>query len=101
MDEFGPYNFKYPALFLRRVDGNTYTFALFGPFGNWKAKGGKGFNLMSQKRGSLPASLVLEANEHAEQLEVELEFIGEAFVDAFGIHQPKGKAVKLYWKNQR
>ncbi len=98
LDQYGPYNFKYPALFLRKVEGNIYTFAIFGPFGNWKAIGGEGFKMMSQKRGSLPATLVLEAEENATALLIELEYLGHAFVDAFGVYHKKGKPIKLIWR---
>jgi parallel beta-helix repeat protein len=98
MGEFGPYNFKYPALWLRKIESNTYTFVVFGPFGNWKAVGGEGFKIMSQKTGSVPATLVLEAEDFATNLSVELEFLGDAFTDEFGLEHRKGKPVKLSWK---
>ncbi len=98
--EFGPYNFQYPALWLRAIDGNTFTFAVFGPFGNWKAVGGKGFKMMSQKRGSTPATLVLEAEENAEELSIELEYLGPAFINKFGLPHAKGKPVSLTWTSK-
>lgn len=100
MDDFGPYNFKYPKLILRSIEADRYTFAIFGPFGNWKAIGGKGFKLMSQKTGTIPATLVLEKEKNASTLSVDLEYLGPEFVDAFGRYYKKGFPYKLKWENK-
>lgn len=98
LGKYGPYDFKSPALWLRKIEGQTYTFVVFGPFGNWKAIGGNGFDLMSQKQGSIPATLVLEATNSQGDRFVELEYIGSAFTDQFGVYQKKGKPIRLKWQ---
>ena len=60
VDEWGPYNFQYPAIWLRNVENGLFTFVLFGPKGNWKTVGGEGFKSISQKTGTMPATLVAE-----------------------------------------
>jgi len=97
MDDYGPYNFQYPALFLRKVESQVYTFAIFGPPGNWKAIGGTGFKMMSRKRGAIPATLVLEAIPEEQERSVAIEYIGPGFTDRFGIANKKGKILKLNW----
>ena len=42
VNEWGPYDFKYPVIWLREIKDNKYTFLLLGPQGNWKSVGGKG-----------------------------------------------------------
>ncbi len=101
MDQYGPYNFQYPKLILRNIENNIYTFAIFGPFGNWKAKGGTGFKMMSQKQGAIPATLVLEAEENGKELSVELEYIGPAYTDQFGVFHKKGKPYKMIWNEKK
>lgn len=98
MDGYGPYNFDYPKLLLRKKEEGLYTFAIFGPPGNWEAKGGEGFKRMSLKRGAIPATLVLQADSTASKKVVELEYIGPSFKDAFGRTVAKGEPVKLKWQ---
>jgi hypothetical protein len=99
MDDYGPYDFSYPHLEPRGFDPNgNYLFTIFGPPGNWEAKGGKGFKRMSLKRGTIPATLVLEIDSISGiEKAIELEYIGPAFTDTFGKLVEKGKPFSLYW----
>ncbi|MDV7398475.1 hypothetical protein RZS08_44125, partial [Arthrospira platensis SPKY1] len=85
MDEWGPYNFSYPSVWLRAIDGDRYTFLLLGPAGNWKLEGGKGWRSVNQKTGSFPATLVAEKEPGAQVLELDLIYLGPAFTDPFGL----------------
>ncbi len=39
VNEWGPYNFAYPSVWLREIQADsTYVFLLMGPQGNWKAR---------------------------------------------------------------
>ncbi|RMF23466.1 MAG: hypothetical protein D6765_13090, partial [Bacteroidetes bacterium] len=97
VDEWGPYNFAYPSIWLRRIEGETYTFLLLGPHGNWKVTGGEGWTYLSLKTGTFPATLVATKNAAAEELSLELEFIGEAFTDRFGTLVPRGTAYPFHF----
>lgn len=98
MDEWGPYNFQYPAIWLRSIEATQYTFALFGPLGNWKLVGGKGFKSVSKKTGAIPATIVFEKEPSADRLSIELEYIGSSFTTPFGTTWGKGKIYPLKWK---
>ena len=90
--EWGPYNFQYPSVWLRRIEGDKYTFALFGPEGNWKVVGGMGFTSFSRKSGAMPATLVAtKGGADKPHLSIELEFIGTSFKDQLGNEFEKGR----------
>ena len=97
VNEWGPYNFQYPAIWLRSKNEGNYTFALFGPEGNWKIVGGAGFKSISQKTGTMPATLVAQVDSTAHDQSIELEFIGEKFTTQFGDQNERGKAFEFGW----
>ncbi len=98
MDDYGPYNFDYPFICTRDQSGEMHTLAIFGPFGNFKVTGVKGLKSTSKKRGALPVTLVLSSKADAQQIELEAEYIGSAFTDAYGVQHKKGIPVKLFWQ---
>ena len=99
-DEWGLYNFKYPAIWLREINDNKYTFAIFGPEGNWKIVNGNGFVQTSRQSGSTPATIVAsKAENNEEPLSLDLEFIGVEFTDRFGKRNPRGKTYKFEFKS--
>lgn len=90
--EWGPYNFQYPSVWLRRAEGDQYTFAIFGPQGNWKVVGGSGFTSFSRKTGAIPATLVAtKGGADKVELRIDLEFIGTSFKDQLGNDFEKGR----------
>lgn len=95
-DEWGPYNFQYPAIWLREINDDKYTFGIFGPEGNWKIVNGNGFVQSSRQSGSMPATMVAtKAKNSEEPLSLDLEFIGVEFIDQFGNRNPRGKTYKF------
>lgn len=90
VNEWGPYNFQYPSMWLRSKEDNKYVFALFGPVGNWKLTKGEGMDRISLKSGVFPATLVVEKSEGDAPLNIELNFIGEAFRTQLGEGVEKG-----------
>jgi parallel beta-helix repeat protein len=97
VNEWGPYNFQYPAIWLRNIKAGNYTFAIFGPEGNWKVVGGEGFKSFSIKTGTMPATLVAEADSTVQNQVIKLEFIGESFTTQFGDKNEKGKVFEFEW----
>lgn len=95
MTEWGPYDFRYPSIWLRSVKGSTYTFVILGPQGNWQLVGGTGIENISRKRGAVPATVVVEASE---ELSLELKFIGEEARTVFGESVKKGKGILFAWE---
>ncbi len=92
MNEWGPYNFEYPSIWLRNIEGNKYTFLLLGPpEGNWQMVNGEGWAGFNQKTGNFPAMLIATKQAGAESLAFDFEFIGQAITDQFGHFNKKGK----------
>src|SRR5690606_4120891 len=88
--EWGPYDFRYPIIFLKKIDSNhTYHFDILGPKGKWKIKKSKDVKNISQQSGSFPASIT--AQQNGTDVELELEYTGEAFTDQFGTQQAAEK----------
>ena len=100
VNEWGPYNFQYPSIWLRSIEGGKYTFALFGPVGNWKVTGGEGFESISQKTGTMPSSLIVGIDSTAQSPTIELKFIGEGFTTQFGDKIERGKIFEFEWSEK-
>ncbi|MFK7948880.1 MAG: right-handed parallel beta-helix repeat-containing protein [Saprospiraceae bacterium] len=94
--KYGVYNFEYPAIFLRKKENNQYTFAMFGPtVGNWKFVNAENVKSTNLKRGSFPATFILEKDNPHKPCSIEFEFIGAAFQDEFGVWNKKGKVFEF------
>jgi parallel beta-helix repeat protein len=108
VDEWGPYDFRSPSVWLRTIEGDTYTFLIAGPAGgNWKLVSGEAWAKVNQFTGTFPATVVATKKSHAEYLTLNFEYIGDAFTDRFGNFHKKGEVVpfgferyekKLPWK---
>lgn len=90
VDKWGPYNFSYPSIWLRKVEGDEYTFLVLGPTGNWQLNGGAGFTEVNPKRGSYPATITAKAAPEADFLSLKFMSIGSAMEGQFGEVFPKG-----------
>jgi len=99
LNEWGPYSFTYPAMFLRDKRERQYVFALFGPVGNWKVVDGQGFAAINPKTGSFPNTLTAELDPtYSGKRSLVLEYIGEEFTDQFGKPVKKGAKIKLEYQ---
>ena len=88
--EWGPYNFSYPIIFLKKIDSNhVYYFDVLGPKGNWRIKNIKDIKNISQNFGTFPA--LITAQQNGTDVQLELEYSGESFTDLFGVNQKAGK----------
>ncbi|ASU32421.1 right-handed parallel beta-helix repeat-containing protein [Mucilaginibacter xinganensis] len=100
MDQWGPYNFKYPMLWLTKTDsaGKMY-FDLMGPNGKWKIVNIKGASGPSVSSGIFPAQLIVQKNNSAlDDIDIEMEYKGEAIASPFGV---KNKAGSPYFFHYR
>lgn len=93
VDEWGPYDFRRPAIWLREVSEDNYTFLLLGPTGNWKVVDGAGFTGINPKTGAFPATLRATPQPGADTLRLEFEFIGEQVITQFGDTLRRGTVV--------
>ncbi|RMG80385.1 MAG: hypothetical protein D6714_14765 [Bacteroidetes bacterium] len=90
VNEWGPYDFRYPVIWLRTIEDNRYVLLLLGPHGNWKCVGGRGLKSFGPKTGTFPATIIAEKLPGSDEIGLDLEFIGEAVTDQFGRQYPRG-----------
>lgn len=90
INEWGPYNFEYPSVWLRDIKEDDYIFLLLGPTGNWKATDGNGFLSIVPKTGTFPATVRARRAADSQDLSLQFEFIGEAFTDQYGRENRRG-----------
>jgi parallel beta-helix repeat protein len=93
VNEWGPYDFRYPLCWLREVDDDQYSFQLLGPAGNWKVVSSRGFEEVSAQTGTFPAMLSARREEGAQELVLELEFVGSEVVNQLGRRFAEGAVV--------
>lgn len=98
MNEWGPYNFQYPSVWLREINEEEYIFLLMGPKGNWKAVGGEGLSGLNPKTGTFPATFKARRDKNNPAFSIQFEFIGEAFTDQFGQEVAKGAVVPFAFR---
>lgn len=96
--EWGPYDFRYPILFLKKIDSNNvYHFDVLGPRGKWKIRNTKDVKNISQAEGTFPAEIT--AQKTGVDVQIELEYTGEAFTDQFGKKQPANKIYNFSFRD--
>ena len=100
VNEWGPYNFAYPLVWLREIKEDKYIFALFGPVGNWKITGADNFENGSLKSGNFPNTLTAERTNRNDSGYIEFEFIGEKFLDQHGQINQKGNPYQFRFDDQ-
>ena len=93
IDEWGPYDFRRPSIWLRDINDSLYTFLLLGPQGNWRLNGGQGFTSVNPKTGAFPATVTALRDSAGEELKLEFEFIGEEVTTRFGEKIKRGASV--------
>ncbi|MDX1700778.1 MAG: right-handed parallel beta-helix repeat-containing protein, partial [Melioribacteraceae bacterium] len=98
MNEWGPYNFKYPAIFLSHIEEEKMTLSLFGPEGNWKVVNSEGFSNINPTTGSFPSQISALRIENANSFSLHVEFIGASFTDQLGIEHERGVPYTLQFK---
>jgi hypothetical protein len=88
VDEWGPYDFKRPILWLRKEEGATMEFEILGPKGNWKVVEVKGGTLSAQT-GEVPGKVTFRPQQG--NIDIRLEYTGAEVVDVRGQVSPAGK----------
>lgn len=91
VDEWGPYDFRSPKLWLRGNSNGKLKFEVLGPEGTWKVVSKQGFVSVSQDHGETPDTFeaTLDSGQ-ANDVSLELEFTGSEIVTPFGEHIAKG-----------
>lgn len=96
--EWGPYDYRYPIIFLKKIDSNNvYHFDVLGPKGKFEIKSSAGFEEISFNKDVSP--MTITAHKIAEDVQLVMEYSGEAFTGQFGKQQPAGKAHHFYFRD--
>ncbi len=96
VNEWGPYNYAYPSIWLDSINGENYQFALLAPAGTWKIKRTEGFQHANLMQLSDFTKLTGTKEAKAEFLLLELEFIGnQAITNQFGELIPAGQPILI------
>lgn len=90
VDEWGPYDFKRPILWLRSEGGDSMEFEIMGPKGKWKVVDVKGGTL-SAAEGTVPGKVTFRPQQG--NVDIRLEYIGGDVTDVRGLVTPARRAV--------
>ena len=101
MNEYGVYSFRYPKLFLRDKIEETgqYSFAFFGPKGNFKFKKGINVKEINLENGTLPSNIVITKEDISKPISLQIEFVGIAIETQFGNKYKEGETFLVKWKD--
>ncbi|MBS1529555.1 MAG: right-handed parallel beta-helix repeat-containing protein [Bacteroidetes bacterium] len=100
MNEWGPYSFDYPMLWLDSMNntGKMY-FELLGSAGNWKVLKVKGASNLSLSSGTISAQLTAQKDTASlTDIDIKLEYIGKAVTSQFGAKYPAGKPFIFHYR---
>lgn len=93
MTEWGPYDFRYPAIFLKYIDtAGLYHFEIMGKEGSWAMERTAGVVKAQGDQRSFPGELVVQFDSAAADRFVKLRYTGPAFTDMYGRRQDSGSA---------
>lgn len=86
--EWGPYDFRYPLLWLQNIDSlGLYHFEVLGPKGKWEIKDTRGFKIMNQGADSFPSYIIAKADTGLAENNIGLLYTGPSYTDRFGKKQ--------------
>jgi parallel beta-helix repeat protein len=63
MNNYGPYDFRYPTAIVESENPREVTFTLIGPAGDWEVSSIKGGTISGPQRGILPATITVKRSE--------------------------------------
>lgn len=98
LDEWGPYNFQYPSIWLRERKDSIYVFEITGPPGNWQVVGERGFSVWTQRSGYMPSSLTAIVPDSSQLTELNLLFGGRSYINRFGSKVNPDSSTIFRWK---
>lgn len=99
VNEWGPYDFRSPVLWLRDIKDAVYNFSLYAPTGQWRVLESEGFEDFDKQSGTFPDTLQVRKRADATSLSIVLEYIGEAVTTQFGEVIPAGTPVRFYFRS--
>lgn len=76
VNEWGPYNYMYPSIWLDSINKNNYYFDALAPKGTWRVKRTEGFQTANLMQVGDFTKLTATKEANADFLLLEMEFIG-------------------------
>lgn len=103
MDEWGPFDFRRPVAIVDTIAGNRYSIVILGPSGDWRISSMKGVKNVSDKKGIVPASIIVERDPASPVLELNFAYLSpQDILSEFGEKIPAGNpyqfAIKRFEK---
>jgi hypothetical protein len=90
--EWGPYDFRYPMLWLQQVDSSgTYHFEVLGAGGAWEPGTLKGFTVTGKGEAGFPSFLTAKADSTVTERSIEVQYTGPSFSNIFGKRTDSGR----------
>ncbi|HEX6913734.1 MAG TPA: right-handed parallel beta-helix repeat-containing protein, partial [Chitinophagaceae bacterium] len=87
INEWGPYNFSYPLLWLTDVDSSgIYHFEISGAAGKTPLVAAEGFHILTQRANEITA----RADSNEQYRSIWLKYEGKPYIDQFGNRKTKG-----------
>lgn len=96
MTEWGPYDFRYPILWLKEVDSNQiYRFEVLGASGKWDLHKATGFTIIEKGGNGFPSTITAKAELGKQDQQIQLAYTGASFQDIFG--KKKDSSLPIYF----
>ena len=96
--EWGPYNYSYPFLFLKKIDSNNiYHFDLFSPGGMSNIKALQDMIIISDSGTAFHRELI--AKKTGEDVQLIATYTGKSFIDQFGKTHQANKAYTFTFRD--
>ncbi|MEO7175845.1 MAG: right-handed parallel beta-helix repeat-containing protein [Saprospiraceae bacterium] len=107
MTPWGPYDHRYPLVWLKAQNTDTITFEILGPldfssgkqYGNWAVNKVEGLQLIGAKAGEFPSTIKCLIQKGKQQNLV-LNFTGPSYKNQFGIQQLQQTARSFSYENK-
>ena len=95
VDEWGPYDFQSPKLWPRSVEADgSVKYEVMGPAGKWSVKSASGLTT-SAASGKVPGFVTVKPMKGSTVQQLEISYVGKAFVDYKGVSHKAGESVPL------
>lgn len=98
VDEWGPYDFKSPIIWPRTEIAGKTRFEILGPKGQWKVVSKSGVTAMSKESGSTQETVDVTFDSGSSDIDLQLEFVGDAIVTPFGKKIPANTPYRFSYK---
>lgn len=83
--EWGPYDFRYPLLWLKDIDSNgLYHFDILGPPGTWEMGLINGYEIISKGIPGFPSTLTAKVITANSKRSIQLNYTGSSYTNVFG-----------------